>query len=476
MRRHSQESRLLLGWTLALTSMAFFMVALDGLVVVTALPAIHRDLRASLDSLQWTVNAYSLAWAAGITTAAALGDRYGRRRGFAIGLTLFSAASAACALAPNVQVLVAARVAQGIGAALIMPLSLTILTSAFGPERRGTIVGVWSGIAGAAVAAGPLIGGAITQSLTWHWVFWLNVPLGILGALFSLRQLPETVGPPTQLDLIAVLLVSCGAVGVVLGLVRGSVVGWASATTIATLAVGVLLVAVFVAWEIRVPAPMLPMRLFRSLSFSAANTTGFLQSGAVFGGIFLVTQYFQLGIGNSPFETGLRLLPWTAGPLLFATLAGALSDRVGPRPLLVGGMLVQAVSFLWFAWLSSDSVDYWRLAIPMALTGIGVAMVLPVAPTAALSAVERKDVGKAAGVNSTLQRFGGAFGVAIATSVFAAFGSLGSPTAFVAGFRPSLVMVAGLAVIGALVAFGVGSPRADGRASSSPDLAEALAR
>ena len=475
MRQPARDSRFRLGWTLALTSLAFFMVGFDALVVLTALPAIQRDLGASLDSLQWSVNAYSLAWAASITTAVALGDRYGRRRWFAIGLTMFAVASGICALAPNIEILVAARVAQGIGAGLIMPLSLTILTSAFGPERRGTIVGIWGGIAGIAVAAGPLIGGAITQNLTWHSVFWLNVPLGILAALLSLRQLSESVGPPTQLDLFAVAFISGSAVGIVLGLVRGSALGWASAATIATLGGGLVLMVCFVAWELRAPAPMLPMRLFRSVRFSAANTTGFFQSGAVFGGIFLVTQYFQLAVGNSPVETGLRLLPWTGAPLLFSPLAGALSDRLGRRPLLVSGMLAQAASFAWFAWLASASVEYWRLAIPMALTGLGVAMVLPVAPTAALSAVEREDIGKASGVNSTLQRFGGAFGVAVATSVFAAYGSLNSPTAFIAGFRPSVTVIAGLAVLGALAAFGVGNAPAVAPVSSVPDLGGAPA-
>jgi EmrB/QacA subfamily drug resistance transporter len=446
-------------WTLALTSLAFFMVGLDGLVVVTALPAIHRDLAASVDSLQWTVNAYSLAWAASITTAAALGDRYGRRRWFAIGLIVFAGASAGCALSPNMQILLATRMVQGIGAGLIMPLSLTILTSAFGPERRGTIVGMWGGIAGLAVVGGPLVGGAITQSLSWHWVFWLNVPLGVVAAVLSLRFLSETFGPPTRLDLIAVTLVSGGAVGIVLGLVRGPALGWGSPVTIATLACGLVLMGGFIAWELRMPAPMLPMRLFGSLSFASASATGFFQSGAVFGGIFLVTQYFQLAVGNSPFDSGLQLLPWTAGPLLFAPIAGALSDRLGRRPLLVGGMLLQAVSFVWFAQVASASVDYWRLAIPMALTGIGVGIVLPVAPTAAVSAVDREDIGKASGVNSTLQRFGGAFGVAVATSVFAAFGNLGSSTAFITGFHPSLTMIAGLAAIGAMAALGVSNSR-----------------
>jgi hypothetical protein len=273
------------------------------------------------------------------------------------------------------------------------------------------------------------------------------------------------------LDLVAVALVSGGAAGIILALVRAPALGWASAATITTLAGGLVLMASFVIWELRIPAPMLPMRLFRGVSFSSANATGFFQSGAVFGGIFLVTQFFQLAVGNSPFDTGLRLLPWTAGPLLFAPLAGALSDRVGHRPLLVSGMLVQAASFAWFAWLASTSQEYSRLAIPMALTGIGVAVVLPVAPTAALSAVAREDMGKASGVNSTLQRFGGAFGVAVATSVFGAFGSLDSPTAFIAGFHPALIMVAGLAVVGALAAFGVGNEPAVARESSSSHLA-----
>ena len=467
------DSRSRPGWTLVLNSLAFFMVGLDSLVVVTALPAIHRDLGAGLPALQWTVNAYSIAWAATITTAAALGDRYGRRRWFAIGLALFTLASAACALAPDIRTLIAARVMQGIGAGLIMPLSLTILTTAFGPGRRGTIVGIWGGIAGIAVATGPLIGGAITQNLTWHWVFWINVPLGIATAALSLRELSEAVGPATTVDPVAVALVSGGAMGIVLGLVRGSTAGWETPVPVAVLGGGVVLMAGFVARELRATAPMLPLRLFRSVRFSAANATGFLQSGAVFGGIFLVTQYFQVALGDSPFGTGLRLLPWTGAPLLLAPLAGALSDRIGPRPLLILGMLAQAGSFVWFASLASAGGGYWQLALAMALTGIGVAMVLPVAPSAALSAVRPEDTGKASGLNSTVQRFGGAFGVAAATSVFGASGSLTGPETFVAGLRPALAVVAGLALIGGLAAFGVGKRAPAASMSSVHDLAPA---
>jgi EmrB/QacA subfamily drug resistance transporter len=435
------------------------MVSLDALVVVTALPALHREFGASLATLQWTVNAYALAYAASITTAAALGDRYGRRRLFAVGLALFAVMSAACALAPTVEALIAARVVQGIGAGIIMPLSLTILTTAYPPERRGAIVGIWGGIAGIAVASGPLIGGAITQNLTWHWIFWLNVPIGLVAAALTLGQLTETFGPPTRLDLFAVALVSGGAVGIVLGLVWGSELGWSSAQAISILVVGAALMASFIAWELRASEPMLPMRLFKSVTFSAANATSFFASGSLFGAVFLVAQYFQLALGASPFDTGLRVLPWTATPLVVAPLAGALSDRIGRRPLMVVGMILQGASFLWFASSAGPAAAYWQLAIPMALAGIGVSTVLPTAPTAALSAVTRPDLGKASGVNSMLQRFGSAFGIAVATSVFAAFGTLSTPAAVTTGFRPALTVVAGLSLLGALAALAIGTPR-----------------
>jgi EmrB/QacA subfamily drug resistance transporter len=444
-------------WALALTSVAFFMVSLDALVVITALPAIHRDLGASLATLQWTVNAYTLAYAVGIITAAALGDQLGRRRVFAAGLALFSAASAACALAPTVEVLIAARAIQGVGAAIIMPLSLTILTTSYPAERRGAVVGIWGGIAGLAVAGGPLVGGAITQGLDWHWIFWVNVPIGLVAATLALIRLAESAGPPTRLDPLAVALVSGGASGVVLGLVRAVDRGWGSAETIATLGLGLLLLADFVSWELRAPEPMLPMRLFRSLPFSAASLTGFFMSGSLFAAAFLVAQYFQLALGYSPFETGLRVLPWTATPLVVAPLAGALSDRVGRRPLMVVGLLLQGAGFAWFAQVAGTGVDYWRSIVALLVAGVGVSMALPVAPAAVLGAVARSDMGKASAVNSTLQRFGSAFGVAVATAVFAANGSLATPLGFTAGFRPALAVIAGLSILGALTALAVGS-------------------
>src|SRR5258707_1254518 len=331
-------------WTLALTSAAFFMVALDMLVVITALPAIRREFGASLAALQWTVNAFTLAYASGIITGAALGARFGRRRIFGIGLLIFTAASVACALSATPEQLIAARVVQGIGAAIVMPLSLTILTTAFPPEERGTIVGIWGGVGGLAVASGPLVGGLITQTLGWHWIFWVNVPIGVMATMLVRQKLSESFGPRTRIDLAGVGLVSLGALSLVWGLVRAADTGWTEAMTLGALAVGAISLSAFLAWEARATDPMLPLRLFRSRPFLGANATGFLMIGALSASVFLVAQYFQLGLGYSPMQTGLRLLPWTAMPLVIAPLAGKLSDRIGWRQILSLAPILQDVA------------------------------------------------------------------------------------------------------------------------------------
>jgi EmrB/QacA subfamily drug resistance transporter len=440
------------GWTLALTSAAFFMVALDALVVTTALPVIGRDLHAGLPALQWTVNTYGLAYAAGIITAAALGDRYGRRRVFTCGLAVFTLASACCALAPSIGALLAARTVQGIGAAAVMPLSLTILTSAFPPQRRGAIIGIWGGLAGLAVAGGPLIGGAVTQGLDWHWIFWLNVPIGVAALALSRARLPESRGSDASLDVPALVLLTAGASALVWGLVRASASGWGAAGTIGALVSGALLVAGFVVWEGRARAPMLPLRLFATRDFAAANATALLMMGSLSGAVFLIAQYCQLVLGYSPLGTGLRILPWTAAPLLIAPAAGRISDRIGRRPILAAGMGLQAAGLAWFAVVAGTAPRYGTLVAPLLVAGVGISMALPTAATAAMSAVRPDQLGKASGANSTLQRLGAVFGVAAATTVFAASGRLGTAAEFTAGLRPALAVAAGLSLLGALTA------------------------
>jgi EmrB/QacA subfamily drug resistance transporter len=462
------------GWTLALTSIGFFMVALDALVVTTALPDIQRDLGAGVSTLEWTVNAYTLTYAAGIITAAALGDRLGRRRVFVAGLALFTAASAACALAPSGHALLAARAVQGIGAAAVMPLSLTILTAAFPPERRGAVVGIWGAIGGLAIAAGPVVGGAITEGIDWHWIFWVNVPIGLLAAGLSALRLDESRGPASRLDLPGLGLVTAASVTLVWGLVRAADVGWTATGSLVALTVGALLLAGFVARERRAPAPMLPPLLFRNRTFAAANATAFLMIAAIMAAAFLVSQYFQFVLGDSPLATGVRFLPWTATPILVAPAAGTLSDRIGPRPVMATGMLLQGVGLAWFALVARTGAGYGSLVLPLVIAGVGISMAIPTTPAAALGAVAPADVGKASGTNSTLQRFGGAFGIAVATAVFAAYGHLGTPASFSAGFRPALAVVAGLSVLGAATALAVRGRRVAAEPRPEPSLASAV--
>jgi EmrB/QacA subfamily drug resistance transporter len=442
--------------TLALTAVAFFVVVLDALVVVTALPSIHETLGGGLASLQWTVNAYNVTFAAGIITAAALGDRLGRRRVYVGGLLVFAVASAACALAPDLGFLIGARAVQGLGAAVITPLSLTILTSSFPPERRGAVVGIWGGISGLGVAAGPLIGGAVTQGLSWHWVFWVNVPIAALGALGARLFLPESFGPRTRLDVPGLAMISVGCGAVVWGLVQGSTAGWTSGGAVAGLATGVALLVAFVWWEGRHPEPMIPMHLFRLRSFSAAVGATFLMAASVYSAAFLTSQYFQFALSESPLGTGLHLLPWTATPLVVAPLAGTLSDRVGPKVLMVPGLLLQAVGFAWIAVLVAHPPSYWQLAVPFVVAGVGVSMVLPTSSTAALNAVPPVALGKASGILNTLRQFGAVIGIAVTTAVFSAHGSLATPSTVTAGYRPALAVAALFSLLGVGAAVVIG--------------------
>src|SRR5215471_6860161 len=444
------------------------MVVLDSLVVITALPRMQLDLHVGLPALQWTVNSYGIAFAAGIITAAALGDRLGRRRVFIAGLALFTLASAACALAPTAPALIAARTVQGFGGAAVLPLSLTILTAAFPAQRRGTIVGVYGGLAGLAVAIGPLVGGAVTEGLDWHWIFWINVPIGVAVSLLALRLLPESYGVPARLDLPGVALVSAGVTGLVWGLVRTGQAGWGSPEVAITMALGVVLLAAFFAWERRAPEPMLPLRLLRARAFAAGNATAFLMMGAVFSAGFLVAQYFQLALGYSPLATGVRLLPWLAAPVLIAPVAGAVSDRIGRRPVIVTGLLLQAAGLGWVALKASPAGGNLELVLALLVAGVGVSMALPTVPTAVLSSVAPAEMGKAAGISTMMQRFGAVFAVAIASSVFAASGHLGSPGAVTAGFRPALAVCAALSLLGAAAALAIAARPRESAVGAEP--------
>jgi EmrB/QacA subfamily drug resistance transporter len=458
---------------LVLTSAAFFMTCLDSLVVGTALPRIQQSLHVGFASLQWTVNAYNIAVAAGIICAAALGDRYGRRRFFAFGLLLFTAASGACALAPSANLLIGARTAQGLGGAIILPLSLTILTEAFPAERRAAVYGIYGGLAGLAVASGPIVGGAVTEGLDWHWIFWINVPIGIAAGVLSLRLLPDTFGPRTPLDLGGVGLITIALVGIVWALVRGNDAGWTSAEIAATFAVGAAALVGFVIWEARVAHPMLSLQLLRIPAFAAGNAASFFAMGSISAGAFLTTQYFQFGLGYSPLQTGLRLLPFFGTPMIIAPLAGRFAGRLGLRPVIVAGLALLGGGFVWVAIVASLHPSYVELVIALAIAGVGVSMTLPTVPAAVFGAVDPAQMGKASGTNSMVQRFGAVFGVALASAVFSANGRIGTPATFTDGFRPAVLVAAVLALLGAVAGLAVRT-----RAASEPlaDIEDPIAQ
>jgi EmrB/QacA subfamily drug resistance transporter len=458
---------------LALTSVASLIVALDALVVTTALSTIRTDLEASIAQLEWTVNAYNLSFAVLLLTAAALGDRFGRRRLFAAGLALFTAASAACALAPDAGFLIAARAVQGAGAALVMPLSLAIVSAAFPPERRGSALGILMGVTGLAVASGPLVGGAIAQGLAWQWIFWVNVPLGVLTLPLILTRLEESYGTDTGLDVGGVALATAGALGLVWGLVRGNSVGWGSLEVVGALVAGALLTMAFVVWELRAREPMLPMRLFRSRAFSAGNAASFLLTSSLFGAVFFMAQFLQTGLGYGPLGAGLRLLSWTVTLSLCAPIAGALVDRVGARPFIVVGLLLQGAGMGWIALIAEPGLAYGRLIAPLVIAGCGVSMALPAMQSAVVSAVDPQAIGKAAGVNSMMRQLGGVFGIAILVAVFAGAGGYASAQAFSDGFAPAIGVSAGLALVGSLVATALPGRRAATAAAPMPAAAKA---
>jgi EmrB/QacA subfamily drug resistance transporter len=447
-------------WVLGLTALASFAVALDALVVTTALGVIRVDLGASIETLEWTVNAYNLAFAVLLLTGAALGERFGRRRMFAAGVALFAAASAGCALAGSAGALIAARAAQGVGAALVMPLAMALLSAAFPREERAKALGIFSGLTGLALIAGPLVGGAVAEGLAWQWIFWVNVPIALAAVPLALRRIPESSGPGTSVDVAGLVIVTAAAFGVVWGLVRGNAAGWSSLEVVGALGAGAVLGLGFVAWERRTAAPMVPPRFFRSRAFSAGIAASVGLYGSLYGTLFLLPQFFQTAQAQGPMGAGLRLLPWTATLFVVAPIAGRLVNRIGERALVATGLLCQAGGMVWIALVAAPGAGYLEFLAPLVLAGAGVSMAMPAAQNAVLNAVAGPDIGKASGTFNMLRYLGGTFGIAIMVAVFAAAGSFASPAAFTHGFAPAMAVAAALSLGGAALGFSLPGRRA----------------
>ncbi|WP_328397645.1 DHA2 family efflux MFS transporter permease subunit [Streptomyces sp. NBC_00390] len=453
-------------WALVITSVAGFMAALDNLVVTTALPSIRKDLGGALEELEWTVSAYTLTFAVLLMLGAALGDRFGRRRLFMAGLTIFTGASAAAALAPGIDGLIAARAVQGVGAAIMMPLTLTLLTAAVPPARRGAALGIFSAVGGIAVASGPLIGGSLTEHISWQWIFWLNVPIGLVLLPLARLRLNESYAPNARLDVPGTLLVSAGLFGVVYALVNGQADGWTSAPILGGLVLGGLLLIAFVLHQTRAKNPMLPMRLFRNRAFFGINVASLLMFLGMFGSIFLLSQFLQNVAGYSPTEAGLRMLPWTGMPLIVAPIAGYLSDRIGGRPVVATGLALQAVGLGLFALVLEPGVSYATQLPALILSGIGMALYFAPAASVVMSSVRTAEQGIASGANNALREVGGALGIAVLGAVFAAQGGYTSADAFTDGTVPALWIGAGAVALAALTALLIPGRR---KAPAGPD-------
>jgi EmrB/QacA subfamily drug resistance transporter len=401
-----------------------------------------------------------------LLTGAALGDRFGRRRLFIIGLAVFTAGSTAAALSGTSTELIVARAIQGLGGAIVTPLSLTILSAAVSPERRAVALGAWGGIAGLAIAVGPLVGGAIAEGLAWQWIFWVNVPIGLVAIPLALFRLDETHGPSSRLDLPGLGLISVGLLAIVWGLVKGNELGWTDPQIVASLGAGLILVVLFAAWEARTTDPMLPLRLFRSRAFTAANVVSLLMTFGMFGSIFLLAQFFQVVQGYSPFQAGLRTLPWTFMPIVVAPLAGFVSTRTGTRPLLILGMALQAAALGWISLVVTPTVEYLTLVPAFVMAGTGMGLFFAPIANVILSAVSPQEEGKASGVNNAIRELGGVFGVAVLAAVFTANGSYASTIAYVDGLVPAMQLGAVVVALGAVAALALPG-RADQRGGAT---------
>ena len=440
-------------------SLPMFMATLDNLVVTSALPVINQDMSTSIEELQWVVNAYALSFATFMLMAVAVGDRYGRRTVFLIGIGLFTIASALAALSVEPWMLIAARVLQGVGAAALMPLSLTLLVGSVSDRLRPAAIGIWGGISGLGVALGPLIGGAVVEGWNWQAIFWLNVPLGILSVPLALFALPNSFGARVRADVMGLILAGLGVFGLVYGIVRGNDAGWTSGEVLGALVGGGILLALFVLWESRASEPLLPLRLFRDHSFTVANLVGLTFSFGIFGSIFILIQFLQIVQGHSPLEAGMMTMPWTLAPMIIAPLTGLLSPRTGTRLPIVLGLAMLSAAMFWIAQILTVSVGFGQMVPPFLLAGVGMGLVFAPSSTAVLVNMVPADHAKASGTNSTLREIGFALGVAVLTAVFTGAGGELTPTGYVDAAIPAVFVGASVLAVAALIGLALPSGR-----------------
>ncbi|MBB6628956.1 MFS transporter [Nocardioides sp. KIGAM211] len=438
-------------------SLPMFMATLDNLVMTTALPVIRADLGSTVGQLSWFMNAYTLVFATFMLPAATLGDRLGRRRMMLVGLSVFTLASIASALSTTSEALIAARAVQGLGAAAIMPLSLSLLAAAVPPARRAVAIGVWGGVSGLGVALGPVIGGAVVEGVSWQAIFWLNVPVAVVALPLLLVAVPESRGLWQRLDLPGTAMLGGAVFLGIWGIVHGNDDGWTDPWVLGPLVAAALLVPAYAVWARGRAHAVLPLRLFSSRGFSVANVIGLFFTLGMFGTVFLLSQYLQIVQGYTPLEAGLRTLPWTAAPMVVAPVAGMLAARTGLRSLLLVGLTLQTASLVWFAALTESGAAYSSFVVPLAMAGVGMGLTFAPSATAVLEGLPEDDFAIASSANSTIREFGVALGIALLTAVFLGNGGQLTPAGYDGAIGPALLTGAAavaVAVVAALVAPG----------------------
>jgi EmrB/QacA subfamily drug resistance transporter len=464
-------------WTLGAMCFALFMIMLDNTVVNVALPSIQNDLHTSLSNLEWTINAYTLSFAVLLATGGRLGDIFGRRRGFLIGVTLFAVSSATAGLAPSAGWLVASRVVQGVGASFMMPATLSIVTNVFEPHERGKAIGTWAGVSALALAIGPVVGGLLTEHVSWRAIFYLNIPVAvaaIVTTLFAVKESrDETVG--REVDYLGVGTLTAGLTALVLALIEANSWGWGSTPIVLLLGGSVVMLAAFVAVELRVPAPMVEFRLFASRNFVGSNLVALVVTFAMLAQFFFIALYMQDILGLSPLEAGVRFLPATLMIVAFAPVAGRLTDRLGARWLITGGLVLVSAALYWLTTIDMNTTyaDIWPSFV---LMGLGMSLVMSPMSTAAMNAVVETKAGIASGILSMSRMIGGTLGVAVIGAVFQGIAPSGTrdPAAFVDAFSSSMWVATGVAFTGAIIAAVLIRGKASAR-QTAPVTAEAPA-
>jgi EmrB/QacA subfamily drug resistance transporter len=441
-------------WTLGAVAFGLFMIMLDNTVVNVALPSIQRDLGVGLSELQWIVTGYALSFAALMMTGGKLADLLGRRRIFVLGIAIFTVSSLFCGLADSGDALIAWRVVQGVGAALMNPATLAIISATFPPQQRGTAIGIWAGVSALALALGPLVGGLLTEQLDWGWVFLVNVPIGVLAIAASYLLIDESrdTSEEQRLDLVGLLLSGVGLFTLTYGLIEANSYGWASARIVASFAAAIVLLAGFVAWERRTRPPMLDLTLFRNGTFAGANVVILLVGLAMFGVFFFVSLYMQNILGFSAVEAGAAFLPMTLLVVLVAPVAGKLSDRVGSRWLMTAGMVLIGVQLLYYSTQGVDAT-FWSLLPGLLIGGVGMSLTMTPSAAAIIGSVSVDKSGVGSAVMNSMRQVGGSLGIAMMGAIMAArVGDDRTPQAFVDGFSTTLVVSALIAFAGAVVA------------------------